>query len=134
MEQSQMATKIFKELEIAGDEGNIFIIRDKEVGSGKVKEAATYHAEKPMKADQLGAVLAQEYKVIGTRRSAWQSLLGLVMAAPTLDGYKGKGDTKQGKTGSDFKASVRTAEEAVLRHMVDKGQIKLPAVDKEDKA
>lgn len=126
--------KVVNKLEIVGDDGNVFILKATEVSTGKVRDAQTYHGEKPLKPEQVGATLVQEFKAQGTLRAARQSLLGMVMQWPTLEGYKGKGDVKAGSTSKEFKAAVRSAEESVLRELVKKGHMKVPAIaDKDDK-
>jgi hypothetical protein len=101
--------------------------------NGAIQEAQVFEAEKLMKPEAVATALGVEVKSQTNRRTMWQSLLGIVFADPLLDGYKGKGDKVTGKVAKEAKNSIRTAEEKVLRAMVDKGHIKLH-VNKDDNA
>ena len=117
--------KMIKTIEIAGDANNIFILRTKDSMSGKVKEAETFTGVKPMKEQEVGAILQQDYKLQGNRRLAWLTMLAEVMGNPRLANYKGKGDVKQGKTSPEFRAAVRESEGEYLRKLVKDGAVKL---------
>lgn len=114
-------------------EGEKFTVIKTNVETGKVSDSATYESDKPLKMEGLGTALGAEVKSQGNRRTMWLSLLGFVMADPKLEGYKGTADKATGKMPDGFKAAVRTCEENFLRHLTDKGLVKLH-ITKDDNA
>lgn len=73
-----------------------------------------FHAEKAIDNKSVVQLLRSHVKASGSMRAMRQSMLAFVFASPTLDGYKGKGDTTTGKTSPEYRDTVRKAEDTYL--------------------
>lgn len=92
---------------------------------GDPVETTTIHAEKPFDHKKVATILGTIVKSQGTARHAALSFLAEVYKHPVLDGFRLQGDKSTGKVSKEYKAAVRSAEEAVVREMWKDGSLKL---------
>lgn len=78
------------------------------------ESVSPFHAEKAIDNKSVVQLLKSHVKASGSMRAMRQSMLAFVFASPTLDGYKGKGDTATGKTSPEYRDTVRKSEDAYL--------------------
>lgn len=110
------------------DNGEYQIVKTNST-DGKIKDAVTIVAVEAQDEKTIGRLLMENVKKDGTYRAAHQSLLGMVLASPRMDGFRGTGDKVTGKTSKEFKAAVRDAETNTIEEMVKTGSIRLAKSD-----
>ena len=76
--------KQMRQITPVGD-GEKFTLITTNSETGKVTDSETYTSDKPFDPKALGSALANEVATQGSRRTMWLSLLGFVMADPTLE-------------------------------------------------
>lgn len=114
-------------------DGKQFLIRHTDK-NGKVLNAETFESEKPMEVGAIGKALNAYNRNVPSMRHLWLSVLVGVFASPKLDGYKGKGDKKTGKTAKEFKSSIRDCESLYFAELLRAKVISLPKNDNAEKA
>lgn len=112
-------------VEVLKLENGGFLLNKMNLETGQISDSEKFDAEKVIDHKAIGTILNQEEKAFANRRRAWQSFLSEVFILPMLDGWKGKGDRKNGKVPKEYKASVRDAETEFLRQLVKEGSLKL---------
>ena len=100
--------------------GVAFVVRafDKK---GAAKSAETYHADKVMDRKEVAKVFISDFKNASNYRKAYQSALADIFENSKMDGYKGKGDPKTGKTSTEFKQSLLACESMYFDELHKKG-------------
>lgn len=94
---------------IFGDAGKFSIERTDK--SGKVS-SDVQHGNKMLETAVCVRLVVGAYKGQQSMSDAWQTLVVSILKGTAMDGYKGKGDRKTGKTPNTFKDAIRKAEDA----------------------